>query len=334
MTRSPARTGTSMAVAAMLCVQLGLAASVGLIDDIGTSGAAWLRLFWAGILLLVIVRPRLRDYSREALVAGTALGVVTAGVTVLFMGAVARLPLGTASALEFLGPLTIAVVRSRGAGRAWALLAAAGVLCLTQPWTGDADPVGVALALGAAVCWAAYILLTQRVGDAVSGLGGLAISMPVAALVSTVVAGPGVVGHLTPGLLLYGLGLAILLPVVPFALELMALRRLTTGAFGTLMALEPAFALAVGFLALAQVPDGLGVAGIVLVVAAGMGAERSGSRSDALVHPVGLEDRPPVDVVPAWSDELEARGGDDHPVAGRGVQSEDRLGHGGVRPQQ
>ena len=234
MTCSPARAGASMAVTAMLCVQLGLAASVGLIDDIGASGAAWLRLFWAGILLLVIVRPRLRDYSREALVAGTALGIVTAGVTVLFMGAVARLPLGTASALEFLGPLSIAVVRSRGVGRAWALLAAVGVVCLTQPWTGDADPVGVALALGAAVCWAAYILLTQRVGDAVSGLGGLAISMPVAGLVATLVAGPGVVDHLTPELLVYGLGLAILLPVVPFTLELLALRRLTTGAFGTL----------------------------------------------------------------------------------------------------
>src|SRR5688572_28200699 len=98
-TRSPARTGATMAVAAMLCVQLGLAASVGLIDDIGASGAAWLRLFWAGILLLVIVRPRLRDYSREALSAGTALGMATAGVTLLFMAAVARLPLGTASAL-------------------------------------------------------------------------------------------------------------------------------------------------------------------------------------------------------------------------------------------
>ena len=279
-TRSPARTGASMAVASMLCVQLGLAASVGLIDDVGASGAAWLRLFWAGILLLVIVRPRLRDYSREALWAGTALGVATGGVTLLFMAAVARLPLGTASALEFLGPLGIAVVRSRGTGRAWAMLAAVGVVCLTQPWTGDADPVGVAFALAAAVCWAAYILLTQRVGDAVSGLGGLAISMPVAALVATVVAGPDVVGHLTPELLVVGLGLAILLPVVPFALELLALRRLTTGAFGTLMALEPAFALIIGFLALSQVPNGLAVAGIVLVVAAGIGAERSGARTE------------------------------------------------------
>ena len=278
---SRARTGASMAVASMLCVQLGLAASVGLIDDLGASGAAWIRLFWAGILLLVVVRPRLSLYSREALWSGAALGVVTAGVTLLFMAAVARLPLGTASALEFLGPLTIAVWRSRGVGRSWAAVAAVGVLLLTQPWTASADPIGVACALGAAVCWAAYILLTQRVGDAVSGLGGLAVSMPVAALVATVVAGPGVVGDLTPELLLYGLGLAILLPVVPFTLELLALRRLTTGAFGTLMALEPAFALAVGFVVLGQVPNGIAVAGILLVVTAGIGAERTGARSDA-----------------------------------------------------
>jgi len=278
--RSGARAGASMAVASMLCVQLGLAASVGLIDDLGTSGAAWIRLFWAAVILLLVVRPRLSLYSREALWAGAALGVVTAGVTLLFMAAVARLPLGTASALEFLGPLTIAVWRSRGVGRSWAALAAVGVLLLTQPWTGAADPVGVACALGAAVCWAAYILLTQRVGDAVSGLGGLAISMPVADLVATLVAGPGVVGQLTPQLLLYGLGLAILLPVVPFALELLALRRLTTGAFGTLMALEPAFALVIGFLVLSQEPNGLAVVGILLVVAAGIGAERTGARTD------------------------------------------------------
>jgi inner membrane transporter RhtA len=280
MQLSPARTGASMAVASMLCVQLGLAASVGLIDDVGAGGAAWLRLFWAGVLMLVLVRPRRATFSPAALRAGTALGVATAGVTLLFMAAVARLPLGTASALEFLGPLGVAVVRSRGTGRLWALLAAAGVVCLTQPWTGDADPLGVGFALAAACCWAAYILLTQRVGDEVSGLGGLAISMPVAAVVATVVAGPGVVSDLTPELMLVGLGLAVLLPVVPFALELLALRRLTTGAFGTLMALEPAFALGIGFLALAQVPNALSVAGVALVVAAGIGAERSGARHD------------------------------------------------------
>jgi inner membrane transporter RhtA len=285
MSRSSSRTGASMAVASMLCVQLGLAASIGLIGQVGAEGAAWLRLFWAGMIFLVIVRPRPSAFSREALRAGVALGVVTAGVTLLFMAAVARLPLGTASALEFLGPLGVAVTRTRGLARAWALMAAAGVLCLTQPWTGSADPVGVAFALAAAVCWASYILLTQKVGDAVSGIAGLSISMPVAAVVATAVAGPGVFGRLTPELLLTGLGLAILLPVVPFTLELLALRRLTTGAFGTLMALEPGFALIIGFIALHQAPGPIAVLGVALVVGAGIGAERSGARSTA--HPDG-----------------------------------------------
>jgi inner membrane transporter RhtA len=278
MSRSSARAGASMAVVSMLFVQLGMAASVGLIDQVGAGGAAWLRLFWAGVLMLVIVRPRRAAFSRETLLAGAALGVVTAGVTLLFMAAVARLPLGMASALEFLGPLGVAVVRSHGVARAWALVAAGGVVFLTQPWAGTADPVGVAFALAAAACWAAYILLTQKVGDTVSGLGGLAISMPTAALVATVVAGPGIIGRLTPELMLVGLGLAILLPVVPFSLELLALRRLTAGAFGTLMALEPGFALLIGIVALHQVPNLLAVLGIGLVVAAGIGAERSGAR--------------------------------------------------------
>ncbi|NYD40238.1 inner membrane transporter RhtA [Nocardioides panaciterrulae] len=287
--RSSARAGSSMAVASMLCVQLGLAASVGLAGQVGAAGTAWLRLFWAGVLLLVVVRPRPSSFSRETLRAGAALGVVTAGVTLLFMAAVTRLPLGTASALEFLGPLGVASTRSRGPARAWAALAGVGVLCLTQPWAGAVDPVGVGFALGAAGCWAAYILLTQRIGDAVSGVGGLAISMPVAAVVATVVAGPEVIGRLSPELLLAGLGLAILLPVVPFSLEMLALRRLSTGAFGTLMALEPGFALVIGFVALHQAPNPLAVAGVGFVVAAGIGAERSGARPDRPSGQAALE---------------------------------------------
>ncbi|WP_100414467.1 EamA family transporter [Mumia flava] len=285
--RTSSRTGAAMAVTSMLCVQLGVAASVGLIDQVGPEGAAWLRLLWAGAIILVLVRPRPSSFSPQALRAGVALGIVTAGLTLLFMAAVARLPLGTASALEFLGPLGVAVVHSRGRGRWWAGLAALGVLCLTQPWAGSVDPVGVAFALAAAACWAAYILLTQRVGDEVSGVAGLSISLPVAAVVATVVAGPSVVGDLTPTLLLAGLGLAILLPLVPFSLELLALRRLTTGAFGTLMALEPAIALGIGLVVLHQVPNALGVLGIGLVVLAGIGAERDGARDDHGSDPVG-----------------------------------------------
>ena len=266
-----------MAFAAMTSVQIGLAVSIGLIESLGADGAAWVRLAWAGLLVPLLVRPRWSSYTREALRTTAMLGVVTAGVTLLFMQAVARLPLGTASALEFLGPLGVAVVRGRGTGRVWALLAAGGVLLLTEPWHGQVDPDGVAYALGAALCWAAYILLTQRAGDEVSGLDALAVSMPVAAVVATVVAGPSTLGLLTPGLLLAGLGLAVLLPMLPFALELLALRRLTTASFGTLMALEPAIALVVGLLALGQVPGLAAVLGIGLVVAAGVGAERTGT---------------------------------------------------------
>lgn len=288
--RSAARVGTAMAVTSMTCVQVGLALSVGLFDQIGPEGAAWLRLAWAGVIMLVVVRPRRRDLTRRGLLAGIALGVVTAGVTMLFMAAVARIPLGTASALEFLGPLGVAVARGRG-GRAllWPLLAAIGVALLTEPWRGGVDPVGVALALGAAVCWAAYILLTQAVGDEVSGLTGIAVSLPVAAVVSTVVVGPDTWSLVSWDVALWGIGLAILLPVVPFSLELLALRRLTTSAFGTLMCLEPAIALVMGLLILHQVPGAWPVLGIGFVVAAGIGAERTGAR-----HPDRPE--PPAEV--------------------------------------
>src|SRR3954449_11536474 len=141
---SSARTGTGMAIGSMLCVQIGLAASVGLFDRVGPEGAAWLRLAWAGVILLAVARPPLLSMGRRTLLTCVCLGVVTAGVTMLFMASVARLPLGTASALEFLGPLGVAVARSQGVGRLWALAAAAGVLCLTHPWTGTVDLTGVA----------------------------------------------------------------------------------------------------------------------------------------------------------------------------------------------
>jgi inner membrane transporter RhtA len=275
---STPRTGASLAISAMLCVQLGIAVSVGLFDDLGAEGVAALRLAWAGILLLVLVRPRPSAFTRSGLLACVALGVVTAGLTMFFMAAVARLPLGTATALEFLGPLAIAVARGRGATKLYAGLAAAGVLLLTEPWHGGIDTAGTGFALAAAVCWAAYILLTQRVGDQVSGLTGLAVSMPVAGLVATAVAAPSLQAGLTPELLVAGLGLAVLLPVVPYSLELVALRRLTAAAFGTLMCLEPAVALLVGLVALGQVPGLTPLAGLLLVVAAGMGAQRTGAR--------------------------------------------------------
>src|SRR3954471_17591885 len=156
--RTQARAGIGMALTAMVCVQLGIAASVGLFDDVGPEGAAALRLGWAGVLLLVLVRPRRSAFSRRGLVASAVLGVVTGALTLCFMAAVARLPLGTASALEFLGPLGVAIARGRGALKLWPATAAVGVLLLTEPWHGAADVGGIIFALAAAACWAAYIL--------------------------------------------------------------------------------------------------------------------------------------------------------------------------------
>jgi inner membrane transporter RhtA len=264
-----------MAVGAMMCVQLGLALSVGLIDQLGADGTGWLRLAWAGALLLVLVRPRPADFTRSALLTCVLLGVATAGVTLLFMAALERLPLGTAAALEFLGPLGVAVVRGGGRRWVWPAVAGVGVLLLTQPWHGEVDLVGVGYALAAACCWAAYILLTQRAGAEVHGVRALAVSMPVAALVATAVAGPSTVPLLTWELVVAGLGLALLLPVSPFILEMLALRRLSVTTFGTLMALEPAFAVLIGLVILGQVPGLVAALGVACVVAAGIGAERT-----------------------------------------------------------
>src|SRR4029078_12954807 len=135
-----------------------------------------------GVIRLPVARRHGRDYTRQTFAACVLLGLVTAGVTLLFMASLARLPLGTASALEFLGPLGVAVARGKGGTKVWPALAAVGVLMLTQPWSGTVDVVGVAFALAAAACWAAYILLTQHVGDGVEGIKALAVTMPVAAL--------------------------------------------------------------------------------------------------------------------------------------------------------
>ncbi len=269
----------SLAVVAIITVQLGAALSTHLFDDVGAGGTAWLRLVAGGLIFLAIVRPRLSNYTLHELRVPLALGIITALMTVSFLLALERIPLGTTVAIEFLGPLGVAVFRSHSRrSLVWPALALAGVVLLTEPWTGEINTLGVMFALIAAACWAAYILLTQAVGDRFSGLDGLAITIPIAAIAASVVGIPQSWGHITPTVILQAIGLAILLPVIPFALELLALRRLTAAAFGTLMALEPAIATAWGVLLLSQIPAALQLAGVVLVVIAGVGAERSGRR--------------------------------------------------------
>ncbi|HXW46963.1 MAG TPA: EamA family transporter [Streptosporangiaceae bacterium] len=284
--------GALMAVGSMFSIQIGLALSVRMFGRLGPLDVVALRLAWAGLLLLVLVRPRRRDFTRRDLLACGVLGAVTAGLSVLFMLALARIPLGTASALEFLGPLAVSLYGPGGGRKHWGILAAAGVVLLTQPWHGGINPVGLALVLAAAVCWAAYILLTQHVGDSVTGLSGLAVSMPVAGSIALLVAGPAQLGRVTWPLLLVMLALALIHPVLPFSLELLALRRLTATAFGTLMSLEPAVALLAGLLLLGQVPGIAPGFGVILVVIAGIGATRAGARAPAEQENRGVRSRP------------------------------------------
>ena len=269
----------TLAVAAMLSVQIGAALSVGLFDQVGAGGTAWLRLTAGAVIFLLISRPQLRGLRWPDLRAALALGVATGLITTSFLAAIERIPLGTAVAIEFLGPLGVAVLRSRSrALLVWPALALSGVLLLTQPWRGSVDPVGIALAAVAAVGWGTYIVLTQHIGDRFAGLQGLSITIPVAAVTASVIGVPQALGNITWQVVAAAFGLALLLPVIPFSLEMLALRRLTTAAFGTLMSLEPAFGLLMGLLLLSQIPDAGQVVGVALLVAAGIGAERSGHR--------------------------------------------------------
>jgi inner membrane transporter RhtA len=261
----------SLALLAMTLIQVGAAFSTGLFEVVGPAGTAWLRLCAGAAIFLALRRPRIRGRSRRELAGVLCLGVTSGLMTLAFLNALARIPLGTTVAIEFLGPLTVAVIGIRSpSGLAWPVLALAGVLALTEPWTGAVDPVGIAFAAAAGLGWGVYILLTAQVGDRFEGLEGLSVTIPVAAVVATIIAGPDAAGRL-----------ALLMPVIPYSLELLALRRLTTSAFGTLMALEPAIAMLMGMVVLAQVPTALQVAGVALVVIAGIGATRGGNRASA-----------------------------------------------------
>ena len=274
----------ALALAAMLSVQLGSALSVHLISTVGAAGTAWLRLTAGGLIFLALARPPLREVRRHDVPALVGLGVTTGLVTIAFLAAIDRIPLGTAVAVEFLGPLTVAAVRSRDRrALVWPALALLGVTLLTQPWHGHVNPAGLGFAAVAALGWATYILLTQRIGDRFAGITGLTLTVPIAAATAAVLGIPQAAGHLTLPVLATATGLAVLLPVLPFAFELLALRHLTATAFGTLMALEPAFGLLLGLLVLHQSPTTAQLLGILLVVLAGTAAQRGGRRH--IAHP-------------------------------------------------
>ena len=268
-----------LAVAAMHSVQLSSALSVDLIAAVGPAGTAWLRLSVGALVFLAVARPPLRALRRPDVPVLLGLGVATGLMTIAFLASIERIPLGTAVAIEFLGPLTVAAVRSHSArSLIWPALALLGVVLLTEPWAGEINLAGIGLAGLAAVGWAVYIVLTQRIGDRFTGIGALSLTVPVAAATAAVVGIPQSAGHLNLGVLSVAFGLAVLMPVLPMALEMLALRRMTPTAFGTLMALEPAIGVLLGLLVLHQQPSLTQFGGITLVVLAGAAAQRGGRR--------------------------------------------------------
>jgi len=270
----------TLAVAAMLAVQVANALSVSVIGHVGAGGTAWLRMCFGAAFLWLIARPDFRSIRRQDLPALIALGVVTGYMTALFLEAVARIPLGTAVSIEFLGPLTVAGIMSRNRkALVWPLLAVIGVVLLTEPWHGEIDGAGVLFALGAGTCWGLYNLLTQHVGDRFSGISGLSLTIPVAAIATLPVGLPQAIGgDFTWWALPAAAGIALITPVIAFGLEMLALKRMNHNAFGTLLSIEPAFGVLMGLLVLAQTPTWFQILGIIIVVAAGAGAQRGGRR--------------------------------------------------------
>ncbi len=266
----------------MVSVQSGVSLSVPVIREYGVVSTSSLRLCWAALVLMLIVRPPLHRFTREQWRAALVLGAGMSVMTICFFMAIARLPQHLAVALEFTGPLAVAVIGVRRAfALLWPLLAAAGIGLLV--WGdahsgGQVDLVGIVYALAAAVGWAVYIVMMKRVGTAFRGLQGLSVSLLVAAVMTLPLAVAEVGTWRFPNeQLVWAAALAVFVPLVPYVLEITALRRLTAAAFGVLMSLEPAVGALSGWIILGQAMTAAQILGTLLVVCASIGVVRQGA---------------------------------------------------------
>ncbi|MEV4570789.1 DMT family transporter [Nonomuraea sp. NPDC049419] len=273
---------TGLVLLGIFSVQLGAGFAKELFGVLPPSAVVFLRIAAGALIMGAFVRPRLRGLSWRDWAVGAGFGITLALMNLVFYEALARLPMGIAVAIEFLGPLGVAVAASRRRiDLLWVGLAGAGVVLLA-PW-GESDTVswlGIAFALMAGVFWAAYILLSAAAGRRFPGTSGLAFAM----IVSTVVIAPvgvttGGADLLQPELLLIGLGVGLLSSVIPYSLELQALRRMPKHVFGILMSMEPAAAALIGVLLLGEILHVQQWAAIVCIVAASLGSTRTGPRS-------------------------------------------------------
>jgi inner membrane transporter RhtA len=269
-----------LVLAAVASVQLGGALAATLVPQIGPSGSVTLRLLFATAILWVVARPRLRGHSRSAIVTVVAFGLTLGLMNLAFYASLARLPIGVAVTVEFLGPLTLATVLARRARHLAAVGAAAvGVVLIAKvPQTpvADLEWTGLGLAALAGTFWAAYIVASGRAGREFPRLEGLALAMGVS-LVVVLPFGVSSVPSWSAQAVTKGLGIAVLSSVLPYSLELVALRTLSARAFGILLSLEPAAAALAGLVVLGQHLTATQLMGMGLVVLASamvMGADQ------------------------------------------------------------
>ncbi|HZG38216.1 MAG TPA: EamA family transporter [Nodosilinea sp.] len=265
---------STLVIAAMASTQLGSTLAKSLFSQVGPLGMVLLRVGLSALVLVAWCRPRWRGHRPADYRLLVGFGLSLAVMNALFYCAIARIPIGVAVALEFSGPLTVALLHSRRwLDGLWVALAAVGIVLLSPLNTPALDSLGVVLALLAGVAWGSYIVLSSRMGQAFRGGEGLALSMAVGALLLLPV---GVLAEglvlLSPQILLLGLGVALLASTLPYSLEMSALRRMPVNVFGVLMSLEPAIAAVISFLWLGETLTWGMVGAIALVMVAAVGA--------------------------------------------------------------
>ena len=264
--------GTALAVTSVASVQFGAATAAHLFPWVGPVATVSLRLVGAALVLLLIGRPWARRWTRPEFTAALLFGAVFTCMNVTLYLALDRLPLASVITLEFLGPLTVAIVTaSSWATRGWALPAAGGVALLGGS-LGGTDPLGVVFALAAACCWAGYILLSGRMGRSGTGLAGLGVGCAFGAVVMLPIGFATAGTHvLEPRAVALGLFVGVVSSAIPYSLDLLALRRLPTAVFGVLTSLNPGVAGLAGYLVLDETLTVRRFAGVVLVMVASAG---------------------------------------------------------------
>jgi inner membrane transporter RhtA len=276
----------ALLLVSIVSIQLGAAVAIQLIDVLGPIGTTFLRLAFSALLLVVVARRRIgaeaRHHAGLLLVFGCAIGAMN----MCFYGAIERIPLGIAVAIEFIGPLGVAALTSRRLSEfVWIGLAVVGLLLLTPEIGNGLDPLGVGLAVAAGVGWASFVLLSPRVADRVGG-AGLALGLLVASLFTLPFAlAVGGLERLDPRLLAGVLAVAVLSTALPLSLEFAALKRMTARAYGVIVTLEPVVATVVGAVILGQALPPIAVVAIACVTVAAIGVTLSDRRGSPLVDP-------------------------------------------------